>query len=98
MPKSPFSDQGPENPKLGNRAPQRRRPAPPTSGMTGQDGVWDYFRDPKSPRRLNTEPDGTITPARVTLSVRMRSNLFPTLSPQRLVNYLDQWRLGFFRQ
>ena len=44
---SPFSDQGPENPKLGNRPPQRNRPAPPTSGMTGQDGLWDYFREPQ---------------------------------------------------
>ncbi len=98
MPKSPFSDQGPENPKLGNRAPQRHRPPPPTSGMTGQDGVWDYFRDPKSPRRLKTEPDATVTPARVTLSVRMRYNPIVGLSPERLVNYLDQWRIGFFRQ
>jgi phage gp29-like protein len=98
MPKSPFSDQGPENPKLGNRAPQRRRPAPPTSGMTGQDGVWDYFRDLKTPRRLKTEPDATVTPARVTLSVRMRYNPILGLDAERVVNYLDQWRLGFFRQ
>jgi phage gp29-like protein len=95
---SPFSDQGPENPKLGNRAPQRNRPAPPTSGTTGQDGVWDYFRDAKSPRRLRTAPDATIMPARVTLSVRMRFNPINGLTAERLVNYLDQWRLGFFRQ
>jgi phage gp29-like protein len=95
---SPFSDQGPENPKLGNRPPQRNRPAPPTSGMTGQDGVWDYFRDPKNPRRLQTSPDTTITPARVALSVRMRWNPVLGLTAERLVNYLDQWRLGFFRQ
>jgi phage gp29-like protein len=100
MPKkpSPFSDQGPENPKLGNRAPQRNRPAPPTSGLTSQDGVWDYFRNPKTPRRLQTAPDATITPARVTLSVRMRYNPITGLNPERLVSYLDQWRIGFFRQ
>jgi hypothetical protein len=100
MPKksSPFSDQGPENPVLGNRPPQRNRPAPPTSGMTGQDGVWDYFRDPKKPRRLRTQPEDSITPARVTLSVRMRWNPFAGISTERLVSYLEQWRLGFFRQ
>jgi hypothetical protein len=93
------SDQGPENPKLGNRAPQRNAPLPPTSGMgslaSGND--WDYFRDGGKMVYRDT-PQDSITPARVTLSVRMRNNPIRGLTPERVVQFMDQWRFGFFRQ
>jgi hypothetical protein len=92
-----ISDRGPENPKLGNRQPQPNAPAAPTSGLTlEKDNIWDYFRNPPAPS-YKDQPDDTITPARVTLSVRMRTNPIKGLTFERLVNYLDQWQLGFFR-
>ena len=70
---SQFSDQGPQNAFLGNRDARaaRRAPAAPTSGMGNLDREpGDYFRPPP---QLNgqypQEPDWSITPARVTLSV-----------------------------
>lgn len=95
------SDQGPQNPKLGNRAPTRNAPLPPTSGLgslaSGND--WDYFRDPRTGKlAYPDQPQDSITPARVTLSVRMRSNPIRGLTPERAVAFMDQWRLGFFRQ
>lgn len=94
------SDQGRENPKLGNRQPQRNAPIAPTSGLADgggdKDNIWDYFRSETKPA-YKTEPDSTITPGRVTLSVRMRNNPIKGLTFEKLVNYLDQWQLGFFR-
>jgi phage gp29-like protein len=94
------SDQGPENPKLGNRAPQRNAPIPPTSGMGGfADGNdWDYFRNTDGKMVYRDQPQDSITPARVTLSVRMRTNPIRGLTPERVVQFMDQWRFGFFRQ
>ena len=93
-----ISDQGPQNPKLGNRGPRRGGPTPPTSGQGNADlGERDYFRNPTTPQ-YNTEPASSITPERVTQSVRMRWNPIRGLTADRLVTYLDQWRLGFFRQ
>lgn len=93
------SDQGPENPKLGNRAPQRNAPLPPTSGMgaSARGGDWDYFRD-NGKMIYRDQPQDSITPARVTLSVRMRNNPIKGLTPERVVQFMDQWRFGFFRQ
>ena len=98
---SQFSDQGPQNAFLGNRDARaaRRAPAAPTSGMGNLDREpGDYFRPPP---QLNgqypQEPDWSITPARVTLSVRMRFNAIKGLTFERLSSYLDQWQLGFFR-
>ena len=96
-----FSDGGPTNPKLANPSAQSRgaRTLPPTSqfGNPSPDQE-DYFRQPRN-RAGNyaTDPDVSITPARVTLSVRMRNNPIRGLTFERLVTYLDQWRLGFFR-
>lgn len=67
-----------------------------TSDLTGSG--WDYFRTAKPPgRALRKEPVDSITPERVTMSVRMRWNPIKGLTPERAVGYLDQWRLGFFR-
>ncbi|HEY3760663.1 MAG TPA: DUF935 family protein [Verrucomicrobiae bacterium] len=60
----------------------------------------DYFRPGRRgapPSDYKTEPDESMTPARVTLSVRMRNNPIRGLNFERFVAYLDQWRLGFFR-
>jgi hypothetical protein len=95
-----MSDQGPQNPKLGNRAPQRNAPIPPTSGMGGRaggSGDWDYFRD-GGKMIYRDQPQDSITPDRVTLSVRMRTNPIRGLTPERVVSFMDQWRFGFFRQ
>ena len=96
-----FSDGGATNPKLGNSSRQSRgadqRPA--TSQFTsGSPDQADYFRQPRNQGSQYTkEPDASITPSRVTLSVRMRNNPIKGLTFERLVTYLDQWRLGFFR-
>jgi phage gp29-like protein len=105
------SDQGPTNPKFGNVKPSTR--TPPTSGMTGPtpkaksgargtrpsgDGS-DYFRAERLPAAvMPTEPDMTMTPERVQLSVRMRFNPIKGLTFPKLVAALDAWDLGFFRQ
>ena len=95
------SDQGPTNPKLGNPSPASRgagkRPATSQFGNPSPDQE-DYFRQPRNrPGQYKDRPDASINPARVTLSVRMRANLIKGLTFERLVTYLDQWRLGFFR-
>ena len=38
-----------------------------------------------------------ITPDRVQQSIRARFNPIPSLSPRLLGNYLESFRLGFFR-
>lgn len=95
------SDQGPTNPKLGNRdsRPGAQPAPPPTSGFGQATGDGeDYFRRPRNaPANYVDQPDSSVTPARVTLSVRMRNNPIKGLTFDRLVGYLDQWRLGFFR-
>src|SRR5579871_2263187 len=96
------SDRGPQNPRLGNRAPGTNPPPKSGSGLTGPASrmrdEWDYFRDPRPPgAQLNGQVDPSITPGRVLLSVRMRFNPIRDLDPERLIGYLDQWRLGFFR-
>ena len=61
-------------------------------------GQGDYFRKQKNaPIAYKTEPDASMTPVRVTYSVRMRYNPVRGLTFDRLVQYLDQWRMGFFR-
>lgn len=95
------SDLGPTNPKLGNRARPDRSPAPPTSqsGKPNGGDDQDYFRrERNAPGQYKDQPDASVTPARVQLSVRMRNNPIKGLTFDRLVSYLDQWRLGFFRQ
>lgn len=97
-----ISDQGPTNPKLANpsKASRGAMQTPATSGF-GQPSAdeTDYFRQPRNqPGKFEQEPDPSITPGRVTLSVRMRSNMIKGLTFERMVTYLDQWRLGFFRQ
>lgn len=58
----------------------------------------DYFRQSRNRQvRYAAEPDASITPERVTLSVRMRNNPIRGLTFERLVTYLDQWRPGFYR-
>src|ERR1700685_3302268 len=98
---SPFSDQGPTNEWLGNRdnAAARKAPRAPTSGMENLGNEPDdfYREPPQPPSALPQQPPDTITPARLTLSVRMRFNAIKGLDPRRLVDYLDQWNLGFFR-
>lgn len=96
-----ISDQGPTNPKLGNSSRQSRgadqRPATSQFGQPSPDQT-DYFRQPRGqPGQYKDQPDASITPARVTLSVRMRSNVIKGLTFERLVYFLDQWRIGFFR-
>ena len=95
------SDQMPTNPKLGNSSRQSRgadqRPATSQFGNPSPDQE-DYFRQPRNRAgQYKYDPDASITPARVTLSVRMRNNPIKGLTFERLVTYLDQWRLGFFR-
>lgn len=96
------SDQGPTNPKLANPSKESRgaNQIPPTSGFgKPSPDEQDYFRQERNqPGQFKNTPDANITPARVTLSVRMRNNVIKGLSFERLVSYLDQWRLGFFRQ
>lgn len=46
---------------------------------------------------MRTAGESSINTARVTLSVRMRFNPLRNLTPARLVQYLDQFDLGFFR-
>jgi hypothetical protein len=98
---SQFSDGGPQNPFLGNRdkGAARKAARPPTSGMTGLDqSTGDYFRPPKKVNgKFPEEPDWSVTPARITLSVRMRFDAIRGLTFNRLVSYLEQWNLGFFR-
>ena len=54
----------------------------------------DYFRPGKPTRpNLPTAPTNSLTPARVQVSVRMRANPIKGLTFERLVGYLDQWRL-----
>jgi Protein of unknown function (DUF935) len=95
------SDQGPENPRLGNPPPRRGAPTPPVSGMESpaSDDGWDYFRAsrPPAPGQWKPDPAPSITPARVLLSVRMRWNPIKGLTPERAVAYTDQFRFGFFR-
>lgn len=96
-----ISDQGPTNAKLANPSKNSRGASqkPPTSqaGNPSPDEA-DYFRSPRNqPSQYKDQPDASITPARVTLSVRMRNNPIKGLTFDRLVTYLDQWRLGFFR-
>lgn len=97
-----ISDQGPSNPKLGNPSKNSRGAGqrPPTSqGGNPSPDETDYFRTPRNQLgAYKDQPDSSITPARVTLSVRMRNNPIKGLTFERLVTYLDQWRLGFFRQ
>jgi len=97
-----ISDQGPTNPKLGNSSRQSRGAdqQPATSQFTtGSPDETDYFRQSRDQaRQYNEEPQPSLTPARITLSVRMRTNMIKGLTFERLVNYLDQWRVGFFRQ
>ena len=97
-----FSDGGPTNPKLANpsKASRGANQRPPTSdaGNPSPD-ERDYFRAPRNQgSQYKEEPDASITPARITLSVRMRTNPVKGLTFERMVTYLDQWRLGFFRQ
>jgi phage gp29-like protein len=96
-----FSDGGPTNPKLGNTSYQSRGADQrvPTSQFTNPSlDEADYFRQPANKKgNYKTEPDASMTPSRVTLSVRMRGNPIKGLDFQRLVDYLDNWRVGFFR-
>ncbi len=96
-----FSDGGRANPKLANPSKQSRGayqvPATSEFGNPSPDEK-DYFRQPRDRKiRYAAEPDSTITPGRVTLSVRMRSNPLRGLNYERMATYLDQWRLGFYR-
>ncbi len=96
-----ISDQGPTNSKLANPSKNSRGasqvPATSQAGTPSPD-EGDYFRTPRNqPGQYKDQPDQSITPARVTLSVRMRNNPIKGLTFDRLVTYLDQWRLGFFR-
>jgi len=101
-----YSDGGGTNPKLANpsKASRGAYQVPATSGMSPQSIVHsqteehDYFRVKRNRRvPYSEEPDASITPARVTLSVRMRNNPIRGLNFERFVAYLDQWRVGFFR-
>ena len=95
------SNEFPTNPKLGNSSRQSRGanqvPATSQFGKPSPDQE-DYFRQPRNrAAQYKNDPDASITPARVTLSVRMRNNPIKGLTFERLVTALDQWRLGFFR-
>ena len=96
-----FSDRGPQNEWLGNRdnAAAQKAPRAPTSGMENLGNEPDdFYRQPSTPPgNYSQQPPDTITPARLTLSVRMRWNAIKGFDPKRYVDYLDQWRLGFFR-
>ena len=104
-----YSDGGGTNPKLANPSKASRGGFEVPSGMgqvtgkrTSQRDVptdeQDYFRRARNRRvHYSEEPDESMTPARVTLSVRMRNNPIRGLNFERFVAYLDQWRLGFFR-
>ena len=71
----------------------------PSVRQVGGAGEADYFRAPRNQQvTYNTEPDANITPVRTQYSVRMRTNPIKGLTFELLVNYLDQWRMGFFRQ
>lgn len=96
-----YSDRGRVNPMLGNRAnAATAKLFPPTSGMTGLDRNQDvdYFRQQAMPPgRYQPEPDPSITPGRVTLSVRMRWNPIKGLTFDRLVSAIEQFHLGYYR-
>ncbi len=96
-----YSDRGKVNDMLGNRANAATATMfPPTSGMTGLDRNQDpdYFRrEALPPGKYPTEPDQSITTGRVTLSVRMRWNPIKGLTFERLVGYLEQFQLGYYR-
>lgn len=99
-----FSDQGPTNPKLGNPKPTKRAtpsgltPGNSPKGRTTK-GERDYFREDRVPAStMPTEPDSSVTPDRVWMSVRMRFNPIKGLTAPKLVGILDQFDLGFFRQ
>lgn len=95
-----FSDEGPQNPKLLNANRRPGQPLPPTSqaGQPGEAGS-DYFRNPPvSNGDLREDPMGSITPARVYTSVRMRWNPIRGLTFERLVKFLDEFHYGYFRQ
>jgi hypothetical protein len=96
-----YSDRGRINPNLGNRGNAASiKSFPPTSGMTGLDRNQDpdYFRQPALPTgQYPSDPHPSITTGRVTLSVRMRFNPIKNLTFERMVGYLEQWDLGYFR-
>ena len=52
---------------------------------------------PASPP-MRTQGEDSISTERVTLSVRMRFNPLRGLTPERYVDYVDQFWIGFFRQ
>ena len=76
---------------------------PPTSGFTAQQGPdgpeQDFFRPEEKPDvgKLPTQPDTTFTPTRIQFSIRLRFNPIRNLTPELLSQYLDSFRLGFFR-
>lgn len=91
------SDGGDPNPKFGQRT--REGATRPPTGMFTSEDERDYFREDAAARaRMPDQPAASITPQRITQSVRMRANTIRGLSFERLTSYLDQWRLGFFRQ
>lgn len=47
---------------------------------------------------MRTQGEDSISTERVTLSVRMRFNPLRGLTPERYVEYVDQFWIGFFRQ
>src|SRR5580765_1781893 len=83
-----YSDSGPPSVKLGTRPRETSTTA--TGAMLGSGGGSadqpDYFRKDQS-GSFPTQPDSSITPACVTLSVRMRWNPIRGLTPERLVSY-----------
>jgi hypothetical protein len=97
-----FGDINPQNPppnappatdpaaKTGK--PGLKRPAVTTSAPAGQ-----YPAPTPEHPPMRTQGESSISTERVTLSVRMRFNPLRGLTADRLVQYLDQFDLGFFR-
>lgn len=59
--------------------------------------VVDFFRPSKWSGNVKTEPDAAMTPDRIQFSIRLRFNPIRNLTPELLGQYLDSFRLGFFR-
>jgi phage gp29-like protein len=79
---------------------QPKTPTDPLAGTSiGDKQPEDFFREDAAaaPVALPTEPNASITPDRIQFSLRMRFNPIRGLTPDLLSQYLDQFRLGFFR-
>lgn len=77
--------------------PPPNQPAPASNALASNDPNVFYGEPDANRMQLRTEPQTTLTPARVQMSLRMRFNPIRQLTPELLSSYLEQFRIGFFR-